>query len=260
MVERPSDEHEVAEWATNAGVIIRGYRAGGYDWIAAPGVAVYRFAATGPVVASALGDDTERVESLWLSSVLPLVVQARGTQVLHASAVSGRNGIVALCGLSGAGKTTLAAALMRRGHQLVADDALAFRVEAQEIVAHPLPFELRLRPGTAGLLGVDAATMPVRALPKGRLSAVVVLKPISRPDTTTVSLKPAFLPIEAGSAEIVAEMLPHLYCFSLREGKEALVRELFALLRSLPVLALDYAQRPESISGMCEELEELLGR
>jgi hypothetical protein len=242
----------VTEWPTNLGVTLRGYRADGYGWIAADGVAVFRFEADGPVTASPT-DDQHALEALWLSSVLPLVVQARGTQVLHASAVAGTDGIVALCGVSGSGKTTLAAALMQRGHEPAADDALPFYTDDSRVMGHPLPFSLRLRPGSAALLSAKGLVASRVRAEAAALGAVVLLRP-------TVGAGAALThtpPVETGS-ELVAEMLPHLYCFSLAEGKQELVGHLFTLLRTVPVFALDYPHDEAGLEAACDLLEELL--
>ncbi len=74
--------------------MLHGFRAGGSGWVSIPGVAAYGFTDAGPVTAVSDGVPRRRardeVEDAWVRSVLPLVVQARGTQVLHASAVAGR--------------------------------------------------------------------------------------------------------------------------------------------------------------------------
>src|SRR5262249_9663873 len=155
---------------------------------------------------------------------------ARGMQVLHASAVAGATGIVAFCGTSGAGKSTLAGALEQRGHELVADDALPFAFATDAAIAYPLSFALRLRPGGAALLGADTRRIVQPVVPPAPLRAIVLLEE----GEGTVALA------DAGDAATVGELLPHLYCFALDEGKEALVADTFELVRSVPVLRLAY--------------------
>jgi hypothetical protein len=253
-------ETEVALWETNDGLTLRGYRAAGFGWLRVPGVAVFRFSASGPVVASPDGGDGSRIESVWLSSLLPLVLQARGTQVLHASAVVGKTGIVVLCGVSGAGKSTLAAALMQRGHTLAADDALPFRVQGGRAYAYPLPFSLRLRPEGAALLGLSQRTAPATVTPSGRFNALVILVP-RRTDTAADAAFEvgSLLPMHA-SAELVGELVPHLYCFSLAESGERLARDVLDLAASVPVFQFEYRHHPEALTGACETLEALLER
>lgn len=67
---------------------------------------------------------TETVRHLLLDQVLPMVVAEERTFALHASAIRGRRGIVAFLGPAGAGKSTLAITLARRGRTLIGDDCL----------------------------------------------------------------------------------------------------------------------------------------
>ena len=81
---------DAAHWPLNDDRELIGYRADGLGWLTIPGVAAYRFAAHG----RRRGDPGRsrrgaEIEDAFVRSVLPLVVQARGTQVLHASAVAG---------------------------------------------------------------------------------------------------------------------------------------------------------------------------
>jgi len=57
-------------------------------------------------------------------NVIPLLLQSRGLQVLHASAIRLGSGVVGFSGRSLCGKSTLAYALSRRGYEVWADDAL----------------------------------------------------------------------------------------------------------------------------------------
>lgn len=59
------------------------------------------------------------------------LMQQRGEVVLHASAVRVGDGAVLFCGESGAGKSTIAAALNKIGHAMVADDFCVLRFDQQ---------------------------------------------------------------------------------------------------------------------------------
>jgi hypothetical protein len=160
--------------------------------------------------------------------------------------------MVALCGASGAGKSTLAAAMELRGHRLAADDALPFGLTPEGPSGTPLPFALRLRPSAAKLLERDERSPPRDAAEAAPLASLVVLEP----DPNVVGEPLLEELTEPGT--IVGLLLPQLYCFSLENGKEDLVRELFALVDTVPVFRLTYQQSPRVLSDTCDVLEGLL--
>ena len=89
--------------------------------------------------------------------VIGFVLRLRGRLALHASAVCMGAGAVALVGRHGAGKSTIAAALAKRGHPVVTDDVLHLSQAGSGWVAHPFAEHLRLWPDGAMLaLGGDA--------------------------------------------------------------------------------------------------------
>lgn len=76
-------------------------------------------------------------QRMLVAQVLPFAAVLRGLEVLHASAVGMDRGAVALLGHSGAGKTSLALALCRRGAAFLADDVLALERADGELIGHP---------------------------------------------------------------------------------------------------------------------------
>lgn len=80
------------------------------------------------------GLDWQRV---LLGKVIPSVSVMRGYEALHASAVESPSGVVAVLAPSGAGKTTLALELMRRGWPLFADDVLTLADGPGGVRAYP---------------------------------------------------------------------------------------------------------------------------
>ncbi len=76
-------------------------------------------------------------QRLLISQVLPLATLVRGQEVFHASAVVCAAGAVAFLGNSGAGKTSLALELCRRGASFLADDVLALELRERRLLAHP---------------------------------------------------------------------------------------------------------------------------
>lgn len=99
-----------------------------------------------------------------LGRVLATAMHFSGQLVLHGSAVGVGRGVVAFLGPKGAGKSTLALALVRQGARLVTDDTLPLAA-GSECLAWPGVHSLRLRPDVAqprlvettesGLIGRD---------------------------------------------------------------------------------------------------------
>jgi hypothetical protein len=91
--------------------------------------------------------DLEQYLPLLLASAVPaMVLMLRGDYVLHASAVARDNVAVAFAGQSGAGKSTVAAAMCTQGWRLVTDDVLPMRVVEGQVSAVAGASHLRLRP------------------------------------------------------------------------------------------------------------------
>ena len=85
----------------------------------------------------------ETVRMAVLGVSMGVLLHQRGLFTLHASAVSIGGTAAAFVGWKGAGKSTLAATLQRRGHALVTDDVLA--VDATSLAVHPAFPQIKLR-------------------------------------------------------------------------------------------------------------------
>ena len=82
----------------------------------------------------------------WLyGTVFAYLLQSRGYLVLHGSAVLVNNKAVIFSGDSGAGKSTIAAAMVARGYPLITDDVVALCYnEAGDLVVVPGPQRVKL--------------------------------------------------------------------------------------------------------------------
>jgi hypothetical protein len=87
-------------------------------------------------------------ERFLIGQVLPFAALVSGLEIFHASAVVLDGRAIAFVGASGAGKTSLALELCRRGASFLADDVVALESRGGELIAHP---------GTP-LAGIDAAS------------------------------------------------------------------------------------------------------
>lgn len=84
--------------------------------------------------------------SIVSSQALPLAATLRGFEVMHASGVVLDGKALLITGPAGAGKSSLAAALIRAGGRLLSDDAVALRLSNGALIAHAGSVALQLRP------------------------------------------------------------------------------------------------------------------
>jgi hypothetical protein len=104
----------------------------------------------------------ERVLRLFtLGTTLALLLHQRGdVVVLHASAVTISGHTVAFVGAKHAGKSTIAATLHKRGHDLVADDILAIDLRENRALALPGFPHFKLWPDAVTSLGYVPESLP----------------------------------------------------------------------------------------------------
>jgi hypothetical protein len=79
-----------------------------------------------------------------IGTVFGILLHQRRRIVLHASAVCVNGRAVLFCGQSGAGKSTIAAALGQRGYDLLSDDVCAISLDGGAPMVHPDGRQLKL--------------------------------------------------------------------------------------------------------------------
>jgi hypothetical protein len=138
--------------------------------------------------------------SYWLGGmVLTLLLAQRGSFALHASVVEIDGAAVAICGTSGAGKSTTALRLAQRGHSLVADELSVLSV-GDEVMVQPLAHPFRVLPATAARLGLDTSgawrlprqrklVLPAPLAPPLGLDAIVELERGEPREMTSVEVR-----------------------------------------------------------------------
>jgi hypothetical protein len=90
------------------------------------------------VLSAVTGVDPDLWRRYLLGQVLPLTASVQGLEVFHASAVALERGVLVLAGGSGAGKSSLAAALIATGTaSFFADDVVALDATAFGLTAYP---------------------------------------------------------------------------------------------------------------------------
>ena len=106
--------------------------------ISGPAYGSHLLSADGRHVLCMPGDcHPEAWQRLLIAQVLPFAALLHGLEILHASAVVVDRGAIALVGPSGAGKTSVALDLCRRGASFLADDVLALECVGKDLLGHP---------------------------------------------------------------------------------------------------------------------------
>jgi len=192
--------------------------------------------------------------------VLPLILPALGTEVLHSSAVVGARGVAAFCGVSGTGKSTLAVALARRGYAIWADDAVAVDIAEPEPAAVPLPFAVRLRADSARFLAAagergTSATAAPAATETAPLAVLCMLR--RTPDATAIV---AVERLDAAAA--CRATLAHAYCFSVNDPaqKRRTISNYLTLAGRVPAYEIRFRPGLEHLPAVLDAIEAIVGR
>jgi hypothetical protein len=247
-------------WRDNDGAVCAyGQVLGEEYWMHLPRLASFRLSPVADEVTAVVpsGTSQELVFDAYRRSVLPMALQVRGREVLHASAVRTPQGVLALCGISETGKSTIAFGLSLRGHQLWADDAVAFEISSGEATVHSLPFEIRLRPAPARWFEVDAVSPP-KDLPfraeTAPLAAVCVLR---RNDGAGSPVAVRRL----SSAGAFAAVLAYAYCFTLQdlERKRRMMSHYLGLVATVPILDVCFETGLANVPAILDAIEQALG-
>jgi hypothetical protein len=244
---------EEVVWLDNDGrVAAYGSTTGTRHLMRMPGLATFAWRDGSDQVTATTAAGRSAVVDAFRRCVLPMALHTRGLQVLHASAVLGPAGVVALCARSGTGKSTLAFGLSGRpGRSLWADDAVAFDASGSSVRALPLPFELHLRPASAAYFGADPV-LAAGAAPGGSepLAAVVVLE---RDESTSVQAR------RLTDAEAFTAVLQHAYCFDLeaRPRRRETAERYLELSARVPVWELRFRAGLDELPAVIEALEEI---
>ncbi len=211
----------------------------------------------------------ETARHLFLDQVWPLVLSGGGRLVIHASAVVLPDGrAVAFAGPAGAGKSSLAAAMISAGCRLVTDDCLLLEPRGGRWRAVPSYPGLRLWPdmlarfagGGRGGTGVAHYTSKRRlagAMPFARRAAPLAAMYLVR--RRAAGAKVAVTPL-AGAAALM-ELVPFTYLldFGAREALARSFAELAALTTAVPILGLDVPHAPRRLGEVTALLMQPAG-
>jgi hypothetical protein len=243
-------------WRDNYGVICaRGGIIGDSGWVSIPKVGTFRFLPSqlDVTVFAEAGSPDEIILDRYYRAALPLALQFFGAEVLHASAVRTKAGVIAFCAISETGKSTTVAALTRRGYPLWADDAVVFE-NRENGLAHAvsIPCRMRLHRAAADFLGLSDAPLgwTRSAEADAPLAAVCVLqREIDACDGAVIR--------RLGKAESVTALIPHAYCFSLAniERKRRMMEQYFDLAAHTPIFMVSFAPGFDRLALVLDRIE-----
>lgn len=231
-------------------------------WMHVPGIASFRFGTRGEeaVVVPESGSapmSPEVIEDVYQRAVLPMALQAHGDEVVHASAVIMEGSVVAFCGRSQTGKSTVAYGMHRRGYRVWADDTLVFDASAATVQAIPYPHRLRIRTEAAEYFGVPDSrrrdTSSWTALEQAqeepaRLACIFLLEPQAQDETLVETFRLA-------PAQALTSVIEHAYWFRLdnAERTRRMIETYFRLATRVPVFRMRFR-------AVLDQLPEILDR
>jgi hypothetical protein len=193
-------------------LVARGGSHDGRWWMEWPGLGTFTFGKDGPVAVHPVAPGLEpRIRDSFLRGVLPVVLLGRGFEALHASAVEGPHGVVALCATSGTGKSTLALALSdEEGLTHWADDTVVYHLPDHRAVTLRLPCVPRI------------ADVPRAVTPAGGPAVSGDSRPLARiyhlaRDERLDPREPVFVPVRPAAR--FERLLAHAHPFEM--GHEA---------------------------------------
>lgn len=206
------------------------------------------------------------LEHLYLNQVLPLALGKQGSMVFHGSAVAMDDGAIIFLGMSGRGKSTLAAAFASQGRPFLTDDAAVLDASSGRYTVQPSHASIRLWDDSRErLLDSNATLAPaVDYTSKARLLAGPGLLHCGEPR----NLLTAYV-LGDGSADDVtfrclseAEMLVEWtkHSFLLDIEDRALIQQHFervvALANGVACYGLDYPRRFDALDKVLAALAD----
>jgi hypothetical protein len=241
----PSLGREVSTWRDDTGAVCaRAFAAPGRRWVDWPSFGVYAFAPASRDVRvwASPSASLEDVTAIFERVLQPVILQALGWQTLHASAVLGSRGVLALCGQSGSGKSTIAYALREGGFAQFADDGLVIgQDDTAGVVAHALPFAPRLRPASFERFARGLQIPPGSPAAAGTPASAPLAGILLLQQDSAHRGPAAYARVEPTRA--FTSLLTHAHCFDIDDpvATASLVDDYLALAGCVQVFALTYA-------------------
>jgi hypothetical protein len=204
----------------------------------------------------------QTMRHLLLNQVIPIVLSRLGKLVIHASACATPKGVMAFMGVTGAGKSTLAATFGLRGFSVLTDDCLLVEKQMEGIIAIPSYPGLRLWPETImALFDREPELQPLahytdkkRLLLDQDQSAdpllLRVIYVLSEPEKARRAGGVEITPLGAGQA--LLETVKHTFQLDVtdRKGLEQAFRQYEWLAKAVPFFRLNYPHEHGLLSSV----------
>ena len=234
---------------------VRFFRVGDNYLLRFPELADFVVTADGSrtIVCAAPGVGKQTIEQLYLNQVQPLAWSCQQRLVLHGSAIELGDCAVAFLGVSGRGKSTLAASFATSGHQFLTDDGLLVERAGGAYVVQPSHPSFRLWDDSRAALMSEAVpfatpadyTTKMRLLARGEVRFCGVPCPLraiyflGSGDTETVSIE------QISMRDAMIELVRHSFLIDIEE-REMLAHhfaQLADLVSTAMLFRLDYPRQ-----------------
>ena len=235
-----------------------------------PNLADFRVSRDGCIVTCfpAPTASNETCHHLYLNQALPLALSKLGKLVFHASSVEVAGGAVAFVGVSGLGKSTLAASFAVSGSRFLTDDGLVLDSDEQGYQVMPSHPSIRLWADSQLIAGGNSETAPpLHFTSKARLLAGRGLAHCDQPRR----LRKAYFLGNGHAQEVVIRRLSApaaliawvKHSFLLDVEDRSLLSAHFDgvanLVNQMPCYSLDYPRHFEQLDGLRQAIVEHAG-
>ena len=260
---KPSFSTPFHQWRFPNGTVCADFfRSGTGFLLRFPELADFYVSEGGASVTAYPGLDTtvSTIEHLYLNQVLPLALSRQGKLVFHASAVETADGAIAFMGVSGRGKSTLAASFAGSGFRFLTDDGLLLDKSVDCYFAQPSHPSIRLWDDSRLALVHATATLApsVQFTPKARILSNERLPFCNEArrlrcvyflgdgNASEVSIK------NMNQSEALIELVNHSFLLDI-DARDVIARhfdELTQLVKTPIFFRLDYPRRYEDLSDL----------
>jgi len=201
------------------------------------------------------------VKDVFFRTIIPMYLNVNGMQTLHASGILTKNGVIALSGQSGVGKSTLAYELYKKGYRLWADDAVTIRIHKSRITSFQLPFTLRIKDKHRRIMNLNFTDgsnyHSFNKLKKYKvneqINCIIELVRIN----TTNSKKFSIVKLNPGNA--LKSLIKHSYCFTLKDSdiKKKMIDSYLKVTKATAIYRLNFMDGKSLIPDIVNKIEQL---